>query len=334
MSRYWTRRLLYLVLVVLGVITLTFVVSHLIPADPARYAAGLHARPEQVELVRKQLGLDRPVWEQYVRYIARLCRGDLGTSILTRKPVAEELKLFFPATAELVLVALLLNVLIAVPLGVAAAVGRGRPTDGFARLLAVIGAGMPVFWLGLILQLLLYARWNVLPMGGRLSVGVLPPPQVTGLYVVDAILAGQPEVAVDALRHLIMPSFVLAIGEIAVVTRMTRSSMLEVLGQDYIRTARAKGLAERVVIYRHALKNAILPVVTVLGMQLGWMMGGTLLVESIFSWGGLGYYAVTGIRHHDFPVIMGVTLLISVTFVVANLIVDFLYTVLDPRIRY
>ncbi|MBC7078734.1 MAG: ABC transporter permease [Synergistales bacterium] len=244
------------------------------------------------------------------------------------------MKLFFPATAELVLVALLLNVLIAVPLGVAAAVGRGRPTDGFARLLAVIGAGMPVFWLGLILQLLLYARWNVLPMGGRLSVGVLPPPQVTGLYVVDAILAGQPEVAVDALRHLIMPSFVLAIGEIAVVTRMTRSSMLEVLGQDYIRTARAKGLAERVVIYRHALKNAILPVVTVLGMQLGWMMGGTLLVESIFSWGGLGYYAVTGIRHHDFPVIMGVTLLISVTFVIANLIVDFLYTVLDPRIRY
>lgn len=333
MLRYWVRRLGLLSLVILGVTTLTFLVSHVIPADPARYAAGLNARPEQVEAVRHQLGLDRPLWEQYLVYLRQLVHGDLGKSILTSRPVAQELRNFFPATAELVLVAFLLNVVVAVPLGVAAAVRRGRLTDSASRVLAVLGAGLPVFWLGLVLQLVLYGKLEWLPLGGRLSVGVTPPPRVTGLYMMDSLLAGDLALFVDAARHVLMPAFTLAIGEIAVIARMTRSNMLDVLSRDYIRTARAKGLSERVVTYRHALKNAILPVLTVLGMQLGWMMGGTLLVEVIFSWGGLGFYAVAGIRQQDFPVIMGVTLVICLVFVLANAVVDFLYSVLDPRIK-
>ncbi|MGQ9584520.1 MAG: ABC transporter permease [Anaerolineae bacterium] len=334
MQRYILRRLLFLVFVIVGTITLLFTIMYLIPADPAKAAAGLNARPEQVESIRRELGLDKPVHIQYLTYIRNLLRGNLGISVLTRKPVMSELRVYLPASLELVLAALLLNVVIAVPLGVFSALRPGHVADTLSRLFAALGVGMPVFWVGLVGQLLFYGKLNWLPYGGRLSTGLLPPPYVTGFYTVDALLAGDFGLFGDALTHLILPSAVLALPQLAVISRLTRSSMLDVLAQDYIRTARAKGLLPSRVVWVHALKNAFLVPLTMLGMQIGWMLGGTLLVESVFSWGGLGFFAFNGIKQHDFPVVMGVTLVVCIAFVFSNLIVDILYAYLDPRITY
>jgi peptide/nickel transport system permease protein len=333
MLAYVVRRLVWLVVVATGMTLITFAVTHLIPADPAKVAAGLDATAEQIDRAKHDLGLDRPLPEQYLIYLANLARGDLGTSIVTKRPVGDDLRDYFPATLELTLWTVAAIILLGVPLGVVSATRRGGLVDLATRLLATLWVAIPVFWFGLLLQLLFYLRLGWLPVGGRLDQGI-DLPRITGLLTVDAVLRGDGAALASALRHLILPVLALALTRLAIVARMTRGSMLEVLGADYVRTARAKGLHERAVVYRHALKSAALPVLTTLGTQVGFLLGGAILVEAIFEWPGMGRYAVSSITGVDFPAIMGVTLLTSALFVTVNLLVDLAYVAVDPRISY
>jgi len=334
MANFLLRRLVLAMIAVFGVLIITFTISHVVPGDPARVLAGRWATEEQIHAVRIRLGLDQPMLTQFVRYLNDLVHARLGKSIVSERPIVDELGDYLPPTIELVLMAVLINMALAIPLGVISAVNRGGVVDAFSRLIGALGAAAPVFWVGLLLQVFLYGQLHILPLGGQLDLLVTPPIKITGLYVLDSLFTGNWTSLGDAMVHLVMPAFTLGIGFVAVVMRIVRSSMLTVLNTDYVRTARAKGLPERAVIYKHALKNAMIPPLTIMGMQLGWMLGGTVLVETVFSWGGLGSWAVTAIRQNDFPVIMAVTLIISLVFVWSNFCVDLLYMVLDPRIRY
>ena len=334
MIQYILRRLVLMVPVLIGVTILTFVLSNLLPGDPAREAAGRYATREQIEAVRERLGLNEPLPVQYARYLGRLVRGDLGESLNSRQDVRTELGYYFPATLELAIAAMLLAVLIGIPLGVLTGAGRSPWVNSVVMFFSLLGVGMPVFWAGLIFQLLFYGKLDILPLSGRLNTLVVPPPPVTRMYTVDAVIAGQWDVLRDALLHLVLPAFTLAIARVASVARITHASMVSVMRRDYIRTARAKGLTERSVLTRHALKNALLPTVTTIGLQIGWLLGGTVLVENIYNWGGLGTYAWIGIFRLDIPVIMGITLVTTLTFMVVNLITDIAYVFLNPRIVY
>jgi peptide/nickel transport system permease protein len=334
MTRFILQRLLLAIPVLLGVTFIIFTLTYVLPGDPARSAADRYATPEQVEAVRQRLGLDRPFHEQYLSYLGRLARLDLGTSIESRKPVIEDMAKFLPATIELMLMAMTITVLVGIPLGVATGSGRGGSANSFIRFISVIGVGMPVFWSGLLLQLIFFGKLGWLPLDGRLSAGLSPPPRLTGLYTVDSLAAGDWSLFLNALVHLILPAVTLSFGMVASIARITHSSMLEVMRQDYIRTALAKGLADRVVLYRHSLRNAFVPVLTTLGLQVGFLLAGSVLVENIFSWGGIGTYAWSGIFRLDIPVVMAVALSTAVIFVISNLVTDILYTVVDPRIRY
>ena len=333
MPRYIFRRLISLAFTIFGLTIMLFTIMFLVPADPARAAAGLDAGPEQVEALRVKFGLDKPAHIQYLTYMKNLVRGDLGMSILTRKPVATELRLFLPATIELVATSLLLVMVLSVPIGVIAALRSGSAADNSSRFVTALGVGMPVFWVALMAQLLFFGRLHILPFGGRLSLGVVPPPTVTGLYTIDSLVVGDFMLFTDAVWHLIMPAVVLALPLIAVMSRLIRSSMLDVLDEDYLRTARSKGLSEFRVISVHALRNSLLIPLTMFGMQIGWILGGTVLVETVFAWAGIGFLALHGVRQHDFPLVMGVTLVIAVAFVLSNLVVDLMYAVLDPQIK-
>ncbi len=334
MRRYVVRRLLLMVPVLIGVSLLAFFLSNMLPGDPARAAAGRLATPDQLEAVRQRLGLDRPLPVQYALYMGRLSRGDLGTSLTSKQDVARELLIFFPATLELLLATMVITVGVGIPFGVRAATRRGGWFDHGFLGFSYFGVGMPVFFLALLLQLV-FAGWlRVLPIAGRLGLETLPPPGLTGMYTVDAILAGQWSTFVDAVRHLVLPATTLAIAGVSEVGRITRSSMLLALSQDYVRTARAKGLPERSVWLHHALPNALLLTTTVIGLQVAFLLGGTVLIENLFSWGGLGTYAWTGIFRLDIPVIMGVTLISTIAYLFVNLGVDLLYARLDPRIEY
>jgi peptide/nickel transport system permease protein len=334
MIQYTLRRLALMVPVLLGVTILTFVLSNLLPGDPAREAAGRYATREQIEAVRERLGLNQPLPVQYARYLGRLVRGDLGESLNSRQDVRTELGYYFPATLELAIVAMALAVLIGIPLGVLTGAGRSPWVNSAVMFFSFLGVGMPVFWAGLIFQLVFYGKLDILPLSGRLSTLVQPPPPVTRMYTVDALIAGQGDVFLDALKHLVLPALTLGIARVASVARITHASMVSVMRQDYIRTARAKGLAERYVLTRHALKNALLPTVTTVGLQIGWLLGGTVLVENIYNWGGVGTYAWVGIFRLDIPVIMGITLITTLTFMFVNLVTDIAYTFLNPRIVY
>ena len=333
MWAYIARRLVLLVFVLFGVSILTFTISHLIPADPARYAAGLEATPEQVEALRKELGLDLPPPVQYVRYLTNLLRGDLGYSIASRRPVLEDLKDYLPATLELVVVAYLFTVIGGVIAGVVSATSRGKITDYLTRIPIIAGTGTPMFWLALMGQLTLYYSWDLLPFGGRIDKLADPPAAASGFFLIDTLLVGDYDLFRQTLHHIAMPAVVLAIGRMAIITRLTRASMLETLNNDFVRTARSKGLTERIVVYRHALKVAFIPVLTELGLQFGWMLAGTIVVESVFAWPGLGRYAFHAIQFQDLPAIMGVTLALTFFKVLSNLFVDVFYVVIDPRIR-
>ncbi|HWC03096.1 MAG TPA: ABC transporter permease [Methylomirabilota bacterium] len=334
MIGYVVRRLLFLVLVLFGMSLVTFVVSHAIPADPARLLAGLEVTQDQVESVRREFGLDRPLPEQYVRFLGGLLRGDLGQSLSTRRPVRDDLEKFFPATLELGLAATGIALVIGIPFGVFAAVRHGKWVDHGTRMTALAGAALPVFWSGLMLQLVFYRHLGWLPAGGRLPQGQLPPALVTGLYTVDALLAGHWSLAWVSARHLAMPALALSGVMLAGLARMVRSSLLDVLREDYIRTARAKGVAERLIVLRHAMRNALIPVLTVFGLQFGHLLGGAVLTETVFFWPGVGAYAVRAVTTVDFPAIMGAAMLLAAIYVVVNLLVDLSYTLIDPRIRY
>jgi peptide/nickel transport system permease protein len=322
--------------VLIGITLVTFVISHLIPADPVVANLGQRAQddPSIIAQFRHMYGLDQPLPLQYVYYIGNLLHGDLGVSISSRNAVASDLRQYFPATLELSTAALLLALLVGVPLGVLAAVYRNRLPDHLARVLSLIGISTPVFWLGLIGLIVLWYHLNILPApNGQLDRNVTPPPVVTGMVVVDAILAGNGVALVNALWHLLLPASVLAAYTMGIITRMTRGSLLEVLVQDYIRTARAKGLRKAPIVLRHGLRNAIIPTLTLAGLAYGSLLSGAVLTETVFSWPGIGLYATQTASNTDFPAIMGVALLTALIYLILNLVVDLLYVVLNPQVR-
>ncbi len=331
---YILRRLAFMVVVLFGVSIITFTITMVIPGDPALMMAGPRARPEVVANLRDKLGLNDPLHIQYTRYIGNLLQGDLGMSIHSHREVLADLTDYFPATFELTSVAIAVSVLIGIPLGVLSAVRQNQWPDHISRFFALVGVAMPSFWLGLILMLVFYLYLDWFPGGGRLSTGVTAPGTITGLYLVDSLLQGNWQAFVDAVRHLVLPVVTEAMVTVGMITRITRSSMLEVLREEYVTTARAKGLAQRTVFFKHALKNAILPVVTMLGMMYGYALAGSVLVETVFSWPGMGRYAVRAITFLDFPAVMGVTLWIALLYVTINLVVDIAYFYIDPRVRF
>jgi peptide/nickel transport system permease protein len=325
-----------MVVAALGVTLISFVISHAVPADPIVSNLGQVAsqRPEIVKAFREKWGLDKPLYEQYLVFVKNLVRGELGTSINTRRAVTKDLALFLPATIELATVAIVFALLLGLPLGIVAAIRRDGPVDHLARFVSLIGVSIPIFWLATVSLVLFYAtlHWTVGP--GRLGPQMERPDLVTGLFTVDSLLEGDFETLWDALSHLLLPGVVLASSVMGLVTRVTRSSMLEVLSQDYTRTARAKGVSEMVVVARHALRNALIPTVTVLGLAYGSLLSGAVMTETIFAWPGLGRYAFQAVITNDFPAIMGVTFVIGMMYVLVNLAVDLLYGWLDPRIHY
>ncbi|WP_324670388.1 ABC transporter permease [Geochorda subterranea] len=333
MAQFVARRLVLMAIVLFGVLVITFVVSHVIPADPVGAILGGNAPPEKVAELRRQLNLDKPLPQQFVTYLAGAVRGDLGRSLRTGRPVTEDIGRFFPATLELALAATLVALAVGIPLGVVSAVGRNRLPDHVARVLSIVGVSMPVFWLGLVLLLVFYFRLGWLPGSGRLDLFTIEPPRVTGLLLVDSLLAREWEALRSALSHLVLPAVVLGFSATANVARTSRSSMLEVLFQDFVRTARAKGVPERAVVLRHALRNALIPTVTLVGLIFGSLLEGAVLTETIFSWPGLGRYITTGYLALDYPAVMGGTLYIAVVYSLVNLVVDILYAVIDPRVR-
>jgi len=300
--------------------------------DPIEILVPADATPAEIAQAVQSLGLDLPLYQQYGRYMLDLLHGDLGTSIRTSRPVLEDLQSFFPATLELALAALLLSVLVGVPLGVLSAVYHNRFIDQIARTLAVTGISTPAFWLGLGLIVLFYGHLGWLPGSGRLDEGLEPPPTVSGFYLIDSLLEGDIPLFLNALQHLILPAVTLGFVNLGVVARQIRSAMLDQLGEDYIRTARAYGLSRWAVILRHALPNALIPSVTVLGLTLGDLLYGAVLTETVFAWPGMGAYVVKSIQALDFPAVMGFAILVSFIYVLLNMAIDLLYRVIDPRI--
>lgn len=334
MWAYLLRRLGLSTLAIFGVLVITFFLSNVIPGDPIAAILGPQAPEDVIQKQRERWGLDRPIHEQFLKYLARLVRGDLGRSIATHRPVIQDLREFFPATIELATAAILIGALAGLILGILSAVARGSWLDHATRFFSLIGLSMPVFWLGLILLLVFYSWLGLLPGPGQLDIFVSRPPRVTGVLLVDAALTRDLAVLRSALGHLVLPSVVLASHAMAGIARITRASMLEVLGQDYMKVARAKGLAERIVVLKHGLKNAFLPIITVVGIYYGALLEGTVLTETVFAWPGLGRYATSAILSQDFAAVMGVTVLIALIFSLVNLMVDLAYGLLNPKIRY
>jgi peptide/nickel transport system permease protein len=328
------RRLLFLIAVLFGVSLLTFVIAHVVPTDPARLLAGPHSSDAQLAQIRHHYQLDQPLLQQYVTYLGRLLQGDLGSSLHTQRPVLDDLIQFVPATLELASAALLLAVVLGVALGTIAAIRRNSWLDSLVSTLALAGLAMPPFWLGLLAQWLFYDVLGWFPSGGRLDLGLPPPPQHTGLFTVDSLLAWRFVLLGNALWHLALPASVLGCGSIGVIARMVRGSLIESMGQDYVRTARAKGLSRFRVVIRHALRNSLMPTITVVGLQCGYLLSGAILVETVFSWPGLGLYTTQSILAADYPPIIGITLLIALTYVLVNTVVDLIYAATDPRVRY
>jgi peptide/nickel transport system permease protein len=332
-SRYVVARVALLGVMLFGLLCITFAISHVVPGDPARLAAGPDANDDMVRTLRAQYGLDRSLGVQFTTYVGGIVRGDFGRSLRSRNAVGDDLIRFFPNTVELVMLALLVAVVIAVPLGMLSAVYRDTWIDHTARVVSVSGVAVPAFWLGLMLQfaVALYLGW--LPLGGRLNITSSPPAPITHLLLVDALLRGQWSTLADGLRHAVLPVVTLCFPALASILRVNRAEMIETLRHDYIVAARAQGLSGFRVVTKYALRNAMIPTLTMIGLRYGWMLGGTLLVESVFDWPGIGLYAVNSALSSDFVPVMGVTLLIGANFMLANLLVDLGYAWLDPRLR-
>ena len=333
MTKYIIRRVLALIPVLFGISILVFSLLRLIPGDPVLVMLGDRARVEDVEKVREELGLNRPLHIQYLEYMRRLLRGDMGRSMASHVQVSWELLRRLPATIEMVVFAMLIGVTIGVSIGIISAVRRNSIFDVLGMIGALLGVSMPIYWLALMLIYALAVNRSILPPSARLDVE-LEVNRRTGFMLLDTLLMGDSQLFLNAVWHLILPSFVLSTTIMPILARMTRSSMLEVLRQDYVRTAWAKGLRERVVIIRHALKNALLPVVTIVGLQLGGLLGGAILTETVFSWPGMGTWTYHAILWRDYPIVQGSVLLSASIYVFMNLFVDISYAFLDPRIRY
>jgi peptide/nickel transport system permease protein len=330
---YILRRIGLAGLMLFGLVCLTFVISNIAPSDPAALAAGPDAGRSQIEQARRDYGLDKPLPEQFLRYVKDLLRGDFGRSIATSRSVGSDLARYFPATLELVILAMLIGIFFGVPLGIISALRKDGWADNVTRIFAVSGIALPPFWFGLLLQLAFAAWLGLLPTSGRLSVFTEPPEAITGLLLVDSLLRGNLSLFREALSHLILPAIVLSLPCLASILRVNRSEMVEALRMDYVVAARAHGVTPWRIITVHALKNAMLPTLAIIGLRWGWMMSSTVLVETVFDWPGIGLYAVSSAISGDFKPVMGVTLIVGLNFMIANLIVDLLYGVLDPRLR-
>lgn len=334
MGRYLLRRLVTLTITIAGIMVMTFFTSLVVPLDPLASLAGPQAPPETVERLRTLYGFDQPLYVQFGRYVNRLAHGNLGVSFQTSRPVLQDILAYFPATLELATFAILLGIGVGIPLGVLSAVYRNRAIDQFCRVLSLIGVSTPVFWLGLVLLLVFYFKLGWLPEPGRLNIMLLEPSRITGVLLIDSAIARDWEVFADALKHLVLPASVLGLVGVAGISRITRSSMLEVLSQEYVKTARIKGLGEFLVITRHALRNALVPTVTVVGLTYGLLLEGSVLTETIFSWPGLGRYMANAFLTLDLNTIVGGTMFIALTFCLVNLVVDLAYAFLNPKITY
>jgi len=333
MTSYIIRRLLSLIPTLFGVSIIVFLFLRMIPGDPALALAGEHATDANVERIREEFGLNKPLPEQYITYMGKVLRGDLGRSILSRRPITDEIRVRFPATLELSLCALIVALVVGLPAGIISATKRNSRIDNIAMVGSLLGISMPIFWLGLMLNWFFAVRLGWLPSVTRLDSSI-DLQRITNLIIVDSILTGNAEALLNGIKHLILPAVALGTIPMAIIARMTRSAMLEVLEQDYVRTARAKGLAERVVTFKHALKNAMLPVITVLGLQVGVLLSGAVLTETIFAWPGIGRWLYLSILSRDYPIVQGMALFITSLFLVVNLLVDLSYALVDPRIRY
>jgi peptide/nickel transport system permease protein len=334
--KFITRRLALSILVLVGVATIVFALTRIIPSDPAALYLGPRARPAEIADIQKRFGFDRPLVEQYGQYLRGLARGDLGNSLATKRPVTQELGSRIAATLELMFAAMLLAVGIGVPLGVVSTRLRGSLGEAVVRVTSVIGVSLPAFWLGLLLQLMFVHVLGWFPSAGRVDAGlrfVAPITNITGLNLLDTLVTGNLTAFRDALAHIVLPAVTLAAYPIGLVTRMTRAAMLEVLSQDYIRTARAYGVAERRVLGRFALRNAIGPTLTVIGLTMAFMLTGTFYVEVIYAWPGLGSFTVRSFLNVDYPAILGMTLFGAAGYVLVNLVVDASQALLDPRVR-
>jgi len=332
---YIARRVALLVFVLFGISLVTFFLARVVPSDPAALYVGPHARPEQIQRARVELGLDKPLSTQYARYMGGLLRGDWGTSIRTHRPVLEDVKRFLPASLELVVTAIAFAAVVGIPLGAVSARYKGSVLDHGARLVSIAGVSLPSFWLALLLQIVFFRALGLLPAGGRLSVAVeqaSPVHVATGFYLLDTLLSGNWPAFFSAVEHIVLPAITLAAYPLGLFTRMTRSSMVDALGQDFVRAAQAHGIPSREITFVYALKNALGPTLTVLGLIFAYCLTGAFFVELIFSWPGLGTYAVKSILSTDYPAIMAVTLVVASFYVTVNLVVDLIHASIDPRI--
>jgi peptide/nickel transport system permease protein len=322
--------------ILIGVLAITFILSRVLPGSPVQMLLGPRATPDQIKEVRGKLGLDRPVYEQFIIYLKDAIRGDLGTSIHTKQPVLDDILLRMTATFELTILALIIIIFVGVPLGVFSAIRQNSITDHTVRVVSIAGAALPMFLIGMLLQLLLCSKLGWLPIQGRLGYEITldhPFDRITGLYLVDTLLAGQTYAFWDAVKHLVCPTLTLSFGMLPNVSRMTRNMMMEVLREDYVRTLIAYGINQKRIYFLYALKATLIPLLTVIGLTYGFLLSGTVVVEYVFDWPGLGGYAVFAIFVNDFPAVMGVTLFLAAAFLTINLVIDLLYYLVDPRLR-
>jgi ABC-type dipeptide/oligopeptide/nickel transport system permease component len=333
MAKYIIKRLLLLIPVLLGVSIVVFAVMHAFTSDPAATILGQHATTDQIEALKENLGLNNPIYVQYWDFFKNAIQGDLGQSLFTKTSVTKELVTRFPATIELAFAAMLIATFFGVFIGVITAVKKNTIIDYAGMVTALIGVSMPIFWLGLVLIMIFSLGLHWLPVAGRIELGI-EPTRITGFYFMDSLISGNIAAFFSSLSHMVLPAVALGSYSTAIIARMTRATMLEVIHQDYIRTARAKGLFEKSIILSHTLRNAMIPVITVIGLQLGALLGGAVLTETIFSWPGIGSYTVDAIMKSDYPVVQGAVMFIATIFVIVNLIVDIVYAFLDPRIKY
>jgi ABC-type dipeptide/oligopeptide/nickel transport system permease component len=331
--KYFFKRLLLVIPTIIGVSIIVFLLIHFIPGDPVDVMLGEKANEETKKELNERLGLDKPLYAQYWQWFTHALGGDFGKSIRSNEPVGKEILSRLPATLELALAAMFIATVAGITFGVAAATHWNKPVDHLAMGVSLFGVSIPVFWLGIMLIFLFSVIIRWLPVSGRLTMG-LSLDHITGFYLLDALISGNFKAFWDTLRHLILPAAALATVPLALIVRVTRSSMLEVLNEDYVRTARAKGLSQRKIIYKHTLRNALIPVITVIGLKIGTLLGGAILTETVFAWPGVGRLLVMAIYNRDYPLVQGVVFIISLVFVLINILVDYLYALVDPRIRF